>query len=507
MVSVFQDFSVSSHFQDQVLEAKVFVRTPDNLPSWNSASSAGIGLSFLDPGDQVLDQWFYPLDSVLAHQILWPQILIQTKPLELGPVKGRFSLQVQPYTWQDRFDSMIPNAQRQALPSSLWMVKSPDDLIYHENNQVVFLPPLNDWEAHGIAPQVAPFILNQGIETQITFRGTAEIVASPASSVGYLDLVLNSVPTRFAYESTNHLAVVRTHLKPNGTYQYQLGMKTTGASIGEPHWLIPLSNLPLAVNTQPLTVVLRLIQGWVEVEFVQNHKTLLKNSQPIDFLVPADNITLSPVVYLGNWSNGRARFQLDDFVVRQLSAPYIPAKVYFEEPTLKIRELHNSIRFVASPPSVEWDAVAQIEIDYIAQNESDILIDLLDPQRSYAWHGSVRRRISEGRGRVKLALLVIDTPPPRGGYIFQASLLPPQAYPEPGRILVQDQRPVQINASHIPLPPPPPSDLDHDGVNDAKETELGTQIGNPDSDGDLLSDGDEIYESFTDPAQVSLLTP
>ena len=49
------------------------------------------------------------------------------------------------------------------------------------------------------------------------------------------------------------------------------------------------------------------------------------------------------------------------------------------------------------------------------------------------------------------------------------------------------------------IEPRPALDLDEDGLTDREEAILGTDYQNPDTDGDTLGDGLEIFESFTDP--------
>lgn len=47
--------------------------------------------------------------------------------------------------------------------------------------------------------------------------------------------------------------------------------------------------------------------------------------------------------------------------------------------------------------------------------------------------------------------------------------------------------------------PPPPVDSDGDGLLDSVETDIGTDPFNPDTDGDTISDGDEVNITLTDP--------
>jgi len=48
----------------------------------------------------------------------------------------------------------------------------------------------------------------------------------------------------------------------------------------------------------------------------------------------------------------------------------------------------------------------------------------------------------------------------------------------------------------------PDSDADEDGLTKAEEEELGTDPDNPDTDGDGLSDGEEVNEHGTDPLEA-----
>lgn len=50
-------------------------------------------------------------------------------------------------------------------------------------------------------------------------------------------------------------------------------------------------------------------------------------------------------------------------------------------------------------------------------------------------------------------------------------------------------------------PPPDPSDLDGDGLDDEVEKNLGTSIRNSDTDGDGISDKDEVERWNTDPTK------
>ncbi|HEX9664779.1 MAG TPA: hypothetical protein VGA49_03050 [Patescibacteria group bacterium] len=64
------------------------------------------------------------------------------------------------------------------------------------------------------------------------------------------------------------------------------------------------------------------------------------------------------------------------------------------------------------------------------------------------------------------------------------------------------QQPVNINAiDQPPVTPPPavPVDSDRDGLTDEEEKELGTDLNNPDTDGDGLTDFEEVRVYKTDP--------
>jgi hypothetical protein len=76
---------------------------------------------------------------------------------------------------------------------------------------------------------------------------------------------------------------------------------------------------------------------------------------------------------------------------------------------------------------------------------------------------------------------------------------------------VADAAPPTTAAPTATTLPPPPSrptttapaiDSDNDGLSDAEETALGTDPGNPDSDGDAIDDGTEVHDTGSNPLVV-----